>query len=140
MRRLWSMLSIAAHISSRTRIVPYVLLRSYKIFVVTLVIAVSVVVVVVRCVAFTWTGVHAKMLLQAMVVQTRLIVGAPLPQTHGFVFELWPGTLGVSARASLGLLGNVDRSQRSRHRQCFGMLPACGSGHCGAGLVGPNHF
>ena len=42
MRRLWSIVSNAALRSSRTRIVPYVLLRSHKIFVVTLVIAVSV--------------------------------------------------------------------------------------------------
>ena len=42
MRRLWSIVSNAALRSSTTRIVPYVLLRSYKIFVVTLVIAVSV--------------------------------------------------------------------------------------------------
>ena len=42
MRRLWSIVSNSALRSSRTRIVPYVLLRSPKIFVVTLVIAVSV--------------------------------------------------------------------------------------------------
>ena len=42
MRRLWSIVSNAALRSSRTRIVPYVLLRSHNIFVVTLVIAVSV--------------------------------------------------------------------------------------------------
>ena len=71
------------------------------------------VVVVVRGVAFTWTGVHAQTLLQPLVVQSGLTVGAPLPQTHGFVFELWSGTLGASARASLGLLGSVDRSSVS---------------------------
>ena len=42
MRRLWSIVSNAALRSSRTIIVPYVLLRSHNIFVVTLVIAVSV--------------------------------------------------------------------------------------------------
>ena len=42
MRRLWSIISNATLRSSRTRIVPYVLLRSHKIFVDTLVIAVSV--------------------------------------------------------------------------------------------------
>ena len=104
------------------------------------VVNVIVVVVVVRGVAFTWTGVHAQTLLQPLVVQSGLTVGAPLPQTHGFVFELWPGTLGASARASLGLLGSVDRSRMSQHRRCFGMLPACGSGHCGAELVVPNPF
>ena len=98
------------------------------------------VVVVVRGVAFTWTGVHAQTILQPLVVQSGLTVGAPLTQTHGFVFELWPGTLGASARASLGLLGSVDMSRRSQHRRCFGMLPACGSGHCGAELVVPNPF
>ena len=98
------------------------------------------VVVVVRVVAFTWTGVHAQTILQPLVVQPRLTVGEPLHQTHGFVFVLCQGTIGASARASLGLLGNVDRSQRIRHRQCFGMLPACDSGHCGAGLGGPNPF
>ena len=65
-------------------------------------ISTAVVVVVVRGVAFTWTrGVHAQTLLQPLVVQPGLTVGAPLPQTYGFVFELWPGTLGASARAYL---------------------------------------
>ena len=32
---------------------------------------------------------------------------------HGFVFDLWPGTLGASARASLGLLGNVPVAEES---------------------------
>ena len=104
------------------------------------IVVVVVVVVVVRGVAFAWTGVHAQTLLQPLVVQSGLTVGAPLPQTHGFVFELWLGTLGASARASLGLLGSVDMSRRSQHRRCFGMLPAYGSGHCGAELVVPNPF
>ena len=42
MRKLWSIVSNATLRSSITRIIPYVLLRSHKIFVVTLVIAVSV--------------------------------------------------------------------------------------------------
>ena len=42
MRIIWSIVSNAALRSNRTRIVPYVLLRSHKIFVVTLVIAVPV--------------------------------------------------------------------------------------------------
>ena len=42
MRRPLSIVSNAALRSSRTRIFPYLLLRSHKIFVVTLVIAVSV--------------------------------------------------------------------------------------------------
>ena len=80
-------------------------------------VGVDVWVVVVRGVAFTWTrGVHEQTLLQPLVLQPGLTVGSPLPQTHGFVFELWPGTLGASARAYLGLLGFVDRSHRSRHR------------------------
>ena len=42
MRLLWSIVSNAALRSCKTRIFPYVLLRLHKIFVVTLVIAVSV--------------------------------------------------------------------------------------------------
>ena len=42
MRRLWSIVSNTALRSSRTRIVLYVLLRSHKIFVITLVIDDSV--------------------------------------------------------------------------------------------------
>ena len=39
----------------------------------------AVFIVVVRGVAFTWTGVHAQTLLQPLVVQPGLTVGAPLP-------------------------------------------------------------
>ena len=42
MKILWSIISNTALISSRTRSVKYVLLRSHKIFIVTLVIAVLV--------------------------------------------------------------------------------------------------
>ena len=65
-----------------------------RCLVVVTVVEAARVVVVVRGVAFTWTrGVHVQTLLQPVVVQPGLTVGAPLPPTRGFVFELWPGTL-----------------------------------------------